>query len=91
MSTPAKDRFMHHIHETINALEFTCLQLSQDIRKFGTFHLTHSMSIMTGMAQNMRKYLIVNHIELKQKLPKGVLKHGTKRPKKGKQGKGSKR
>jgi len=79
MPTPAKDRFMHHISETVNSLEFNCLQLSQDIRKFGTFHLTHSMSIMTGMAQNMRKYLIVNHIELKKKLPKGVLKHGDKR------------
>jgi len=84
MPTSAKDRFMHHVHETVNALEFNCLQLTQDIRKFDTFQLSHSMSIMTGMAQNMRKYLIVNHIELKQKLPKGVLKHGDKRPKKGK-------
>ena len=84
MPTPAKDRFMLYILQTFDALEFNCLLLSKDVPKFNSAYLTHSMSIITGMVQRIRRHLLVNRIELKQRLPKGVLKHGTKRLKKGK-------
>ena len=79
MPTPAKDRFMESIHENVNALEFSCLVLSQDFPKFNSAYLTHAMKIITGMVQRIRRHLIVNHVDLKSSLPKGVLKHGEKR------------
>lgn len=79
MSKPAKERFIEHIHETINALEFNCLQLSQDMPKFNSVYLTHAMKIMTGIVQRIRTHLIVNQIELMKLLPKGVKQHGNQK------------
>ena len=80
MTTPAKERFMLSVHETVNALEVNCLQLSKDVEKFKSKYLTHTLSIMTGMVMRVRRELIVNRVTLINLLPKGVLKHGeTKR------------
>ena len=76
MSTPAKNRFMNSIMEDTNKLESNCLRLAQDVNKFNVVHLTHSMSIIMGMVQSVRKYLIVNNVDLKKSLPKGVKRHG---------------
>lgn len=84
MPTPAKDRFMGHILETIDMLDFNCMLLSKDLPKFNSAYLTHSIKIVSGMTQRMRRHLLVNRTELKQKLPKGVLRHGTEKSKKGK-------
>jgi len=76
LSTPAKDRFFKTVMETIKALEFNCLQLAQDVRHFHSVKLTHSMTIIIGMVMSILKNLIVNKVELKNSLPKGVLSHG---------------
>ena len=76
MSTPAKDRFMNTLMETTNALEYNCLRLTQDAKHFSDSYLTHSLTIITGMVQNVRKHLIVNKAVLINLLPKGVLSHG---------------
>jgi len=84
MSTPAKDHFMRHVQETIDGIAYKCLMLSQDVPKFKNDYLTHNMTIMLGLVEKVRVYLVVNHTLLKNSLPKGVLKHGETRKKKGK-------
>jgi len=84
MPTPARDRFMGHIQETVNSLEFNCLVLTQDMPKFKSAYLTHAMKIITGMVQGIRRHLIIHHVDLKNTLEKGVKQHGTEKPKKGK-------
>ena len=79
MPTPAKNRFMLSVHETVNALEVNCLQLSKDVEKFNSKYLTHTLSIMTGMIMRIRRELIVNRDTLINSLPKGVKPHGTEK------------
>jgi len=84
MPTPAKDRFMHHVSKTVRTIEYNCLMLSQDVPKFNDAYLTHNMTILNGMVHRICQHLIVNRDVLKNSLPKGVLKHGETRKKKGK-------
>lgn len=67
---------MNTLMETTNALEYNCLRLTQDAKHFNDSYLTHSLTIITGMVQNVRKHMIVNSVKLKNSLPKGVLSHG---------------
>jgi len=85
MPTPAKDRFMRHVSKTVRTIEYNCLLLSQDVPKFNDAYLTHNMTILNGMVHRICQYMIVNRGKLKKSLPKGVLKHGESRKKKGKQ------
>jgi len=83
MPTPAKDRFMGHVQETIDGIAYKCLMLSQDVPKFKNGYLTHNMTIMLGLVEKVRVYLVVNHTLLKNSLPKGVKQHGRESKKKG--------
>ena len=87
MPTPAKDRFFKHVLETVDMLDYNCMVLSKDAPKFNSAYLTHSIAIIGGMAQRIRRHLLVNRASLINSLPKGVLKHGDKRVKKGRQSK----
>ncbi len=91
MPTPAKDRFMRHVQESVDAIAYKCLMLTQDVPKFKNGYLTHSLSIVTGMVDKIRVYMVVNESLLKKSLPKGVLKHGDERKKKGKHVKAARR